>query len=61
MKDFEYQIKYQRAFEAILWNLPAIAIYSFRRAAFEELGLRDNDIIVTDWKEVMTRFKNHKS
>ena len=33
IKDFDYQIKYQRAFEAVLWNIPAIAIYSFRRAA----------------------------
>src|SRR5271156_4787073 len=38
IKDFDYQIKYQRAFEAVLWNMPAIAIYSFRRAAFTELG-----------------------
>ncbi len=45
VKDFDYQIKYQRAFEAVLWNMPAIAIYSFRRAAFENLGLKDNDII----------------
>lgn len=43
--DFDYQIKYQRAFEAALWCLPAVSIYSFRRAAFDELGLRDNDII----------------
>ncbi|GAB4065388.1 DUF1254 domain-containing protein [Ancylobacter sonchi] len=43
--DFDYQIKYHRAFEAVLWNMPAIAIYSFRRAAFENLGLKDNDII----------------
>jgi hypothetical protein len=43
--DFDYQIKYQRAFEAVLWNMPAIAIYSFRRAAFDNLGLKDNDII----------------
>jgi len=46
IRDFDYQIKYQRAFEAVLWNMPAIAIYSFRRAAFEDLGLKDNDIIV---------------
>ncbi|HEV7305813.1 DUF1254 domain-containing protein [Ensifer sp.] len=46
IKDFDYQIKYQRAFEAVLWNMPAAAIYSFRRAAFEDLGLKDNDIIV---------------
>lgn len=45
IKDFDYQIKYQRAFEAVLWNMPAIAIYSFRRAAFSDLGMKDNDII----------------
>src|ERR1700741_287897 len=43
--DFDYQIKHQRAFEAVLWNMPAIAIYSFRRAAFADLGMKDNDII----------------
>ena len=43
--DWDYQVKYHRAFEAVLWNMPAIAIYSFRRAAFEDLGLKDNDII----------------
>lgn len=43
--DFDYQIKYQRALEAVLWNMPAVAIYSFRRAAFEHLGVKDNDII----------------
>jgi hypothetical protein len=25
VKDFDYQIKYQRAFEAVLWNMPAVA------------------------------------
>lgn len=45
IEDFDYQIKYQRAFEAVLWNMPAIAIYSFRRAAFDTLGIKDNDII----------------
>lgn len=44
VKDFDYQIKYQRAFEAMLWSMPATSIYSFRRA-FDELGLKDNDII----------------
>src|SRR5215831_19462469 len=43
--DWDYQIKYQRAFEAVLWNMPAIAIYAFRRAAFNDLGCKDNDII----------------
>jgi hypothetical protein len=45
VNDFDYQIKYHRAFEAVLWNMPAIAIYSFRRAAFADLGMKDNDII----------------
>src|SRR5215475_1838545 len=44
-KDFDYQIKYHRAFEAVLWNMPAIAIYSLRRAAFTDLGMQDNDVI----------------
>src|SRR5215813_12206483 len=43
--NWDYQVKYQRAFEAVLWNMPAIAIYSLRRAAFTDLGLKDNDII----------------
>jgi len=45
VKDFDYQIKYHRAFEAVLWNMPAIAIYSLRRGAFTDLGMKDNDII----------------
>jgi hypothetical protein len=45
VKDFDYQIKYQRSFEAVLWSMPALAIYSFRRAAFDDLVLKDNDII----------------
>jgi hypothetical protein len=43
--DFDYQLKYQRAFEAVLWGMPAVAIYRFRAAAFGDLGLKDNDII----------------
>lgn len=45
VSDFAYQLKYQRAFEAVLWNMPAVAIYSFRRAAFSDLGMKDNDIV----------------
>jgi hypothetical protein len=44
VKDFEYQIKYQRAFEAMLWSIPATSIYAFRRA-FDSVGLKDNDIV----------------
>lgn len=45
VKDFDYQIKYQRAFEAVLWAMPMTSIYSFRRGAFENLGVKDNDIV----------------
>lgn len=45
ISDFDYQIKYQRAFEAVLWAMPAMAIFRFRAAALEDLGLKDNDII----------------
>lgn len=43
--DLDYQLKYQRAFEAVLWAMPAMAIYRLRAGAFEALGLKDNDII----------------
>jgi hypothetical protein len=42
--DLEYQVMYQRAFEAVLWSLPAVAIYRFRAAAFNSLGATDNEI-----------------
>jgi hypothetical protein len=45
IKDFDYQVKCQRAFEAVLWAMPAMAIYRLRKAAFTDLGMKDNDII----------------
>jgi len=45
VKDFDYEVKYHRAFEAVLWNMPATAIYRMRAGAFEALGAKDNDII----------------
>lgn len=36
---------YQRAFEAVIWSLPAVAIYRMRAAAFEGLGMKDNTIM----------------
>ena len=46
IKDFDYQIKYQRAFEAALWGLPAVAIYRFRAGAYEHLGYQDYSILL---------------
>src|SRR5277367_1105411 len=36
---------HDRVFQTVLWSLPAVAIYRFRAAAFQDLGLKDNDII----------------
>lgn len=45
-------MKYHPAFEAALWAMPALAIYRFRTAALEDLGLKDNDILA--WSGVAT-------
>ncbi len=44
IQDFGYQLKYQRAFEAALWAIPAVVIYRMRDWAFDELGAKDNTI-----------------
>ena len=44
MTDLDYQLKYQRAFEAVLWGIPAVAIYGFEKAT-RELGFEDNVIL----------------
>src|SRR5271168_3740938 len=45
VKDLEEQVAYQRAFEAVVWATPAVAIYRFRAGAFKEFGISDNEII----------------
>lgn len=45
VQDFEYQQKYQAAFQTSLWAMPAMAIYRFRASAMEDLGARDNSIL----------------
>jgi len=42
--DLDYQVKYQRAFEAVLWSMPAIGIYGFHRAS-ELIGAGPNVIL----------------
>ena len=42
--DFGEQVKYQRAFEAVLWSMPAVQIYGFKRA-IEKIGGGPNVII----------------
>jgi hypothetical protein len=42
--DLDYQVKYQRAFEAVIWAVPALGIYGFTKG-FNALGLKPNEII----------------
>jgi hypothetical protein len=43
--DLDAQVAYQRAFEAVIWSMPAVAIYRMRAGAFENLGISDNGIL----------------
>lgn len=45
IEDFDYQLKYQRAFELVLWAMPAMAIYRFRAGFSDYLGMNDCDIL----------------
>lgn len=45
VKDLDEQVAYQRAFEAILWAMPASAIYRFRVGVLEVPGMADNIIM----------------
>lgn len=56
--DFDYQIKHQRAFEAVLWNMPAISIYSFRRAAFNAFIYMDLERTTLSSYDLGTMKKN---
>src|SRR5215471_1665151 len=42
--DLEEQVAYQRAFEAVLWAMPASAIYRFRVGLLQVPGMADNVI-----------------
>ncbi|WP_192364428.1 DUF1254 domain-containing protein [Mesorhizobium mediterraneum] len=42
--EFAYQVAYQRAFEAVIWSLPAVAAYGFHRGAMD-IGAKDNTIL----------------
>jgi hypothetical protein len=44
VKDFDGQITYQRAFEAVVWSQPAVGVYGIRRGMFA-IGVKDNEIL----------------
>ena len=44
VNNLDEQVAYQRAFEAVLWAMPASAIYRFRAGLLEQPGMADNVI-----------------
>ena len=53
VKDLDYQVKYQRAFEAVLWSMPAVGMYAYWHAA-EDWGAGSNAIIA--WSKPATPY-----
>ncbi len=49
IKDYDYQLKYMRAFEVANWAMPAVGIYGFKRAT-EAVGGGENTILA--WSKV---------
>jgi hypothetical protein len=47
VSDLETQVAYQRAFEAVLWAMPASAMYRFRVGMLQVPGMADNVIGTT--------------
>jgi hypothetical protein len=45
--DLDAQVAYQRAFEAVLWAMPASAIYRFRVGLLQLPGMADNAILTS--------------
>jgi len=44
VEDLDYQVKYQRAFEAVIWAIPSVSIYGFVKG-MNKLGVEDNTIM----------------
>lgn len=45
VEDFDYHLRYEAAFQVLLWSVPAAAIYRFRAGAHEQLKADDTSII----------------
>ena len=52
----EEQVMYQRAFEAVVWAMPATAIYRLREGYFEIPGIEDN-VVSASSKPALSRHK----
>lgn len=47
ISDFEYELKYQAAFQTMLWSIPASAIYRFRGATMD--AIKGDDTTILSW------------
>jgi hypothetical protein len=45
VSDLEEQVAYHRAFEAVVWAIPALAIHRFREGLYEVPGVEDNVVL----------------
>jgi hypothetical protein len=45
VSDLEEQVAYQRAFETVVWAIPALAIHRFREGLYEVPGVEDNVVL----------------
>ena len=50
--DFNYQAKYQAAYQSLLWSIPAVVIYRLRGAAHDTIKGDDTTILV--WNHTAT-------
>ena len=51
IKDYDYQLKYNYAYQTAAWAMPAVSIYGFKRAT-EAVGGEENTILA--WSKVAT-------
>ena len=51
--DMEFQVKKQRAFEAVVWSIPTVTTYGFWRA-FTAIGAEENTILA--WSKPATAY-----
>jgi hypothetical protein len=54
VSDLEAQVAYQRAFEAVIWAMPAASVYGLRKGSLEVPGMADN-VILSDRCKRSTR------
>lgn len=48
--NLEEQVLYQRAFEAVIWSIPAIDIHGIRRALMKDVGISSNEFVAMSVK-----------